>query len=214
MIYLQLSTGQAPAECQYFAKHIWSKMAKEAQQYDLSIEIISETPSKYGLLSAIMAISGCHVDVFVKRWLGTLQWVCSSPIRPQHLRKNWFISVSKLPEMPALPDHHAVRFETCRSSGKGGQHVNCTDSAVRAVHLSTGLSVRVESERSQHQNKKRALQLLAIKLAEYHQKHLNQHAANQHTQLYQLERGNAVRVFYGLHFKEKSTVSKLADAQH
>lgn len=203
MIYLQLSTGQSPAECQYFAKQIWQKMLQEAQQYHLVIDVISETPSKYGLLSAIVAVSGSRVDEWAMRWLGTLQWVCQSPIRPNHLRKNWFIAVAKLPEMPVLADDGAVRFETCRASGTGGQHVNKTDSAVRAIHLATGMAVRVESERSQHTNKKRALELLAIKLVEQHQNALSEHAANRHTQLYQLERGNAVRVFHGLDFVEK-----------
>lgn len=59
MIYLQLSTGQAPLECQYFAK------------FALSTDIISETPSKYGLLSAVVAVSGSRVDEFVAQKLKT-----------------------------------------------------------------------------------------------------------------------------------------------
>ncbi|WP_346766862.1 peptide chain release factor H [Wielerella bovis] len=153
MIYLQLSTGQSPAECQFFAKHIFHKILKETEKYDLSTDIISETPSKYGLLSAVVAVSGSRETEFAARWLGSLQWIAKSPFRPNHLRKNWFIAVSRLPELPALPENHEIRVETCRSGGKGGQHVNKTESAVRAVHLSTGVAVRVESERSQHANK-------------------------------------------------------------
>ena len=95
-----------------------------------------------------------------------------------------------------------MRFETCRAGGKGGQHVNKTESAVRAVHTATGVSVRVESERSQHANKKRALELLAVKLAAQHAEQMGRHAADAHAQLYQLERGNAVRVFRGKSFAE------------
>ncbi|QMT31788.1 peptide chain release factor H [Alysiella filiformis] len=202
MIYLQLSTGQSPAECQFFAKHVFHKICREAAQHDLSTEIISETPSKYGLLSAVLAVSGSRADEFAARWLGTLQWICPSPFRPQHLRKNWFVAVSRLPEMPTLPENDEIRFETCRAGGKGGQHVNKTESAVRAVHLSTGLSVRVESERSQHANKKRARELLAFKLAEHLSLQNQDYAQHQHSQLYQLERGNAVRVFRGKNFVE------------
>lgn len=203
MIYLQLSTGQSPAECQYFAQFVWRKLLKDAQQFNLSTEIISETPSKSGLLSGVLAVSGSRETEFATQCIGTWQWICPSPFRPKHLRKNWFIAVSRLPEMPALPENSEIRFETCRAGGKGGQHVNKTDSAVRATHLSTGVSVRVESERSQHANKKRALQLLAMKLAEQHATALGEHAAAQHAQLYQLERGNAVRVFSGKDFVEK-----------
>ena len=203
MIYLQLSTGQAPAECQYFARFALRQMLREAEAAGLDAEILSETPSKHGLMSAVIAVSGSLQDSFAQRWLGTLQWVCASPFRPNHARKNWFVAVSRLPDLPALPEEGEVRFETCRAGGKGGQHVNKTDSAVRATHLATGVSVRVESERSQHANKKRARELLALKLAEQHSAALGQHAANAHSQLYQVARGNPVRVFKGADFREQ-----------
>lgn len=204
MIYLQLSTGQAPTECQYFARFALRQMLREAEAAGLDAEILSETPSKHGLMSAVVAVSGSLQDSFAQRWLGTLKWVCASPFRPNHARKNWFVAVSRLPDLPALPEEGEVRFETCRAGGKGGQHVNKTDSAVRATHLATGVSVRVESGRSQHANKKRARELLALKLAEQHSAALGQHAANAHSQLYQVARGNPVRVFKGADFREQS----------
>lgn len=203
MIYLQLSTGQAPAECQYFARFALRQILREAEAAGLDAEILSETPSKHGLMSAVVAVSGSLQDSFAQRWLGTLQWVCASPFRPNHARKNWFVAVSRLPDLPTLPQEGEVRFETCRAGGKGGQHVNKTDSAVRATHLATGVSVRVESGRSQHANKKRARELLALKLAEQHSAALGQHAANAHSQLYQVARGNPVRVFKGADFREQ-----------
>lgn len=63
-------------------------------------------------------------------------------------------------------DPRDVEFKTCRGSGAGGQHRNMTDSAVQATHRPSGLAVRVESERSQHQNKESALRLLQFKLAQ------------------------------------------------
>ena len=95
-------------------------------------------------------------------------------------------------------------FQTCRAGGKGGQHVNKTESAVRATHTTSGLSVRVESERSQHANKKRALALLAQKLAAAAANQQGVQAQAQHAQLYQLARGNPVRVFAGKAFQEKT----------
>ena len=203
MIYLQLSTGQAPAECQYFARFALRQMLREAEAAGLNAEILSETPSKHGLMSAVIAVSGSLQTDFAQRWLGTLQWVCASPFRPNHARKNWFVAVSRLPNLPALPEEGEVRFETCRAGGKGGQHVNKTESAVRAVHMATGVSVRVESERSQHANKKRALELLALKLAARRQADAAGQAAAAHKSLYRVERGNPQRVFRGTAFAER-----------
>ena len=203
MIYLQLSTGQAPAECQYFARFALRQILREAEAAGLDAEILSETPSKHGLMSAVVAVSGSLQDSFAQRWLGTLQWVCASPFRPNHARKNWFVAVSRLPDLPTLPQEGEVRFETCRAGGKGGQHVNKTESAVRATHKASGISVRVESERSQHANKKLALTLLAQKLAEHHAGQTDDYARAQHSRLYQVERGNPKRTFVGTEFKEK-----------
>lgn len=202
-IYLQLSTGQAPVECQIFAQFVLHKILREAQSAGIAAEILDKTDSKHGILSATFTLNGASAEHLAQHWLGTLQWICNSPIRPKHPRKNWYIGVFRLPQIPILPDDGSIHFETCRAGGKGGQHVNKTDSAVRATHLATGISVRVESERSQHANKKRARELLAIKLAAQHSAALAQHASHAHAQLYQVERGNPVRVFKNADFREQ-----------
>lgn len=203
MIYLQLSTAQDPAECQIFARCALQKILREAHAAGVQAEILDETESRHGLLSATFTLSGANADALAQRWLGTLQWTCASPVRPKHPRKNWYIGLFRLPELPDVPSESEIEYQTCRAGGKGGQHVNKTDSAVRAKHMATGISVRVESERSQHDNKKRARELLALKLAERHSATLGQHAADAHSQCYQVERGNPVRVFCGTDFREK-----------
>ena len=199
---LQISTAQGPAECQMFARFVLRTLLNEAQQHGLSAALLDSSESKHGLLSATVQLTGKTATAFAQQQQGTWQWVCPSPLRPKHPRKNWYIGIAILPTAPALPDNDEVVFQTCRASGKGGQHVNKTDSAVRATHLASGLSVRVESERSQHANKKRALMLLAQKLAAQHAQAQSHHAHAQHSQLYQVERGNPVRTFANLDFQE------------
>ena len=162
---LQISTAQGPAECQIFARFVCQTLLREATQQGLQAEVISSHESAYGLLSATLHLSGQTASSFCEQQQGTWQWICTSPVRTQHLRKNWYIGVFILPNAPALFDNDEVVFQSCRARGKGGQHVNKTNSAIRATHVASGLSVRVESERSQHSNKKQALALLAQKIA-------------------------------------------------
>lgn len=203
MIYLQISTAQGPAECRMFARFVFGRLLAEAQVEHIRAEIFSETADKHGILSATLKLDGSRAENLAERWEGTLQWICTSPVRPKHPRKNWYIGVFRLPEMPEMPSENGIIFQTCRAGGKGGQHVNKTESAVRAVHQASGISVRVESERSQHANKKAALVLLAQKLAEHHAGQTDGYARAQHSQLYQVERGNPKRTFAGADFKEK-----------
>ena len=87
-----------------------------------------------------------------------------------------------------------------RARGPGGQHVNKTSSAIRATHVATGLSVRMESERSQHANKRLALQLLQVRLQQEADRHACDARRQRRMQHFALERGNPVRVFYGAAF--------------
>jgi peptide chain release factor len=101
------------------------------------------------------------------RWIGAIQWVAQCPLRPHHKRKNWFIGVFELPALPDVPKAlaaHDVRFEAFRAGGPGGQHQNKTESAVRATHIASGLSVVAREERSQHRNKALALERIAALL--------------------------------------------------
>ena len=205
-IYLQISTAQGPAECRIFARFVLGKLLAEAQAKGIDAELVTETADKHGILSAMLKLEGQKAESLAQAWQGTLQWICPSLVRPKHPRKNWYIGVFRLPDMPQtyeMPFENGIEFQTCRSGGKGGQHVNKTESSVRATHKESGISVRVKSERSQHANKKLAVMLLAQKLAEHHAGQAGSFAQEQHAQLYQVERGNPKRMFVGTTFKEK-----------
>ncbi|EPE1858051.1 peptide chain release factor-like protein, partial [Escherichia coli] len=92
--------------------------------------------------------------------------------------------------------------DTLRSSGPGGQHVNKTDSAVRATHLASGISVKVQSERSQHANKRLARLLIAWKLGQQQQENSAALKSQRRMFHHQIERGNPRRTFTGMAFIE------------
>ena len=102
MIYLQLSTGQSPAECQIFARFALRQILREAETAGVAAELLSQTASKHGILSAVFALSGAGAEDLAQRWLGTLQWIGDSPVRPKHPRKNWYIGVFRLPQIETL----------------------------------------------------------------------------------------------------------------
>ena len=90
---------------------------------------------------------------------------------------------------------------TLRSSGPGGQHVNTTDSAVRATHLASGISVRVQSQRSQHANKRLAILLIARRLADQASSAADALRAERRQAHGRISRGAARRVFRGERFE-------------
>ena len=205
MIRLLFTSGRGPAECRIAVRKAVATLAAEAATLGLETDCVEgPNPDGHGPASAIVVIHGDAAAAFAQPWIGVIQWVAQSPVRPHHKRKNWFIGVfelSALPDTPRAPASHEIRFEAFRAGGPGGQHQNKTESAVRATHIASGLSVVVREDRSQHRNKALAVERIAALLRLRGELEAITARNDAHTAHDRLERGSPVKRFKGEAFR-------------
>lgn len=196
-IYLQITSGRGPAECCRVVALVLEKILKQAKDLKIKTEVLEREEGEMNrtLFSAIVFLEGNKVDEIVDEWEGTIQWIAQSPYRIYHKRKNWFVGVNSFtPTELNEIDTRYITYHPPRSSGPGGQHVNKTESAVRATHAPSGLSVTASDQRSQIQNKKLATERLLIKLSAWNIEQAMQKAQENWNNHNSLERGNLVKV--------------------
>ncbi len=207
MRLIQISSGRGPAECELA---VGKYLAVFLARHPVAIMVEKCNGSFF---TCGKHAKDCYKSVLLelpdseKIELGTVKWICQSPFRKNHKRKNWFIEISEISHLKSvqrtdigIKDKELISFETFRSSGKGGQNINKVETGVRVIHVPTGIAATSTSARTQYQNKKLAIDRLITILVTQNIDSENLLEENKWLEHEKIVRGEAFEVFKGSDF--------------
>ena len=199
--YIQITSGRGPVECCRVVVLVMQKLVEHSKQFGLEFEVVEneDGPEDGCMFSVTLSVSGDDIEKLKSEWEGSVLWVAQkNRFRPWHRRKNWFVGIKFFsPLQSGSINEHDITYETLRASGPGGQNVNKVETAVRATHNPSGISVLAADLRSQVQNKKLAFERLTMKLSAIEEAKQMQQTHDVWMNHNTLERGNPVKKFKG-----------------
>jgi len=195
-----INSGAGGTESQDWAEILLRMYQRWAERSGFEIELLElQAGEEAGIKSATLEVRGQHAYGYLKAEKGVHRLVRISPFDSQARRHTSFASVFIYPVVDDTIDieinEKDLRIDTYRAGGKGGQHVNKTDSAVRIVHLPTGITVACQSERSQGQNKASAMRMLRSALYQYEVEKRESERAKLESEKTEIGWGNQIRSY-------------------
>lgn len=198
--YLQINAGSGGTEAQDWAEMLLRMYLRWAEAHDYKTSVLERSDGEVaGIKSTTIKIEGPDAYGWLKTESGVHRLVRISPFDSGGRRHTSFASVSVSPVIDETIDieilEKDLKVDTYRSSGAGGQHVNTTDSAVRITHLPTGIVVACQNERSQHQNRAQAMEMLKARLYEMELRKQEERAAEEHGEKTDIGWGHQIRSY-------------------
>lgn len=198
--YLTIHPGAGGTESQDWAEMLLRMYVRWAERKGFKVEFLDYQPGdEAGVKSVTLQISGENAYGYLRSEKGVHRLVRISPFDASGRRHTSFVSVDIVPEIDDSIEVEIrpedLKVDTYRSSGAGGQHVNKTESAIRITHLPTGIVVACQNERSQFQNRERAMQMLKAKLFERYRQEQEAKIAQIKGEYTEIAWGNQIRSY-------------------